>query len=145
MQLENSLQVIGLDLKDHFVDKTAKGREDGKLQGESQQGESGKFRESGRSRKNSGSDDSDRNYADIDALRKQILQPGTKVPAPSLVTRQTLGQASSDSGQSNAPTANVPGRHHPVPSPAGSALPPGLYERVEEMLPSPFADYDMVS
>ena len=112
-------------------------------------------------------DDTDGNYAEIDALREQILKSGgSKVPAPSLVASgqkksNSSGQDSNARGapQSNGPAGPVGGtvmngmsRLSPRSAQAGGsglgpgpAAPPALYERVEEIIPSPFADYDLVS
>ena len=148
LQLENSLQIIGLDLKEHDQDKT-------KVQDNIQAQESGRFHGNGgklpgngrvgESAKSSEFDDDDGNYADIDALRNQILNSRSKVPVPSLISRQTLGQASNGSGRSNGATNGPVGQRRPAASPSGSAFAPALYERVEEVLPSPMADYDLVS
>ena len=182
LQLENSLQVVELDLKDHDPSRAVKtaaakvgnNKLDESL-GENSGG--GRLQDSGRyqmggptikhkngarnggNSKSSEFDDSDGNYAEIDALREQILKSGGKVPAPSLVSSSSGQKSSSghDSGgaqKSNGPVMNGMSRLSPrsaaVPpgvaalSP-GSAVPPALYERVEEILPSPFADYDLVS
>ena len=103
-------------------------------------------------------DDTDGNYAEIDALREQILKSGSsKVPAPSLVVSGQKKSNSSGQGapQSNGPAAgavmNGTSRLSPRSAQAGTGLspgaaaPPALYERVEEIIPSPFADYDLVS
>lgn len=181
LQLENSLQVIELDLKEHDPSRALKAAAkvgNNKLD-ESPGGENsggGRLQNSGRYQmggptklqngarnggksKSSEFDDSDGNYAEIDALREQILKSGGKVPAPSLVSsssgqKSSSSQASGGAPQSNGPIMNGTSRLSPrsaaVPpgvaalSP-GSAVPPALYERVEEILPSPFADYDLVS
>lgn len=141
LQLENSLQVVGLDLKEHDQDKT-KVKSD--VQDSVQSQDSGKFRGSsraGESMKLSEFDDSDGNYAEIDALREQILRSRSKVPAPATGLINGVDSCPQSNG-----SLNVPGSHHrPAASPSTSAAPPGLYERVEEVLPSPFADYDLVS
>ena len=146
LQLENSLQVIELSLREHDQDRT-KAKGDSKFQDSLRSQDSGKYQESGRFQgsgrvgenlKTSETEDSDGNYAEIDALRAQILRSCAKVPAPSLVS----GQASNGSGQGSTPQSGS-GRH-----PGGqstSAVPPALYERVQEILPSPLADYDLVS
>ena len=136
--------MIGLDLKDHSQDKT-KGKADDSLESRRFQDSSSQSYQDGGQKtreetKTSEFDDADGNYADIDALREQILKSNSKVPAPIL----SLSQADSDSRKSNGPVT-ISGQHlHPVGSQSTSTIPPGLYERVEEVLPSPFADYDLV-
>ena len=167
LQLENSLQVIELDLKEHDPSRGTKAKVEDKLNGSIRStNNSGRLQDSGRyqigganlqngvkNSKNSELDDNDGNYAEIDALREQILKSRSKVPAPGLVSgsmgQKSSGQASNESGaQSNGPV-NVSRLHPrsavPVAAQSPSAVPPALYERVEEILPSPFADYDLVS
>ena len=164
LQLENSLQVIELDLKEHDPSRGIKAAkvDDNKLGDSNNSG--GRLQDSGRYQiggpklqngaRNGGNskvsefDDNDGNYAEIDALREQILKSGSKVPAPSLVSgssgQKSSGQPSiGGASQSNGPM-NAMSRLNPKSGPS-SAVPPGLYERVEEILPSPFADYDLVS
>ena len=152
LQLENSLEVVGLDLKEYDRDKP-KAKSDindmdshdsGKSQDSSKKQQGGAQRVKEKA-KTSEFDDSDGNYAEIDALREQILKSRSKVPVPNLISGRSSGQASSEYQQSNGPV-NVSGLgRRPLGSPSTSAVPPGLYERVEEVLPSPFADYDLVS
>ena len=188
LQLENGLQVIELDLKEHDPSRAAKmaakvidnKKFDGS-QGENSGG--GKLQDSGRyqmggptklqnsaTRKSGGNlkssefdDDTDGNYAEIDALREQILKSGSggKVPAPSLVSSSSAAGQKKNSydrnpgggaPQSNGPTNGIsrlsPRSAAAVPGlsvPGAAVPPPALYERVEEIIPSPFADYDLVS
>ena len=145
LQLETNLQVIGLDLKDYSLDKAkAKGGEDSLESGKFHNSSSHSFQGSGQKAtektRTSEFDDNDGNYAEIDALREQILKSRSKAPAPIVI----LGQADSDSGKSNGPVMTSGQHLRYVGSPSTSTVPPGLYERVEEVLPSPFADYDLV-
>ena len=167
LQLENSLQVIELDLEEHDPSRAVKAAKvDGNKPEEGTgNGNGGRLQDSGRyqiggpklqngARNNGNSktsefDDTDGNYAEIDALREQILKSGSKVPVPILVSSGSSGQPSiGGASQGNGPMARLSPRSA-VGGVAGqspsSAAPPGLYERVEEILPSPFADYDLVS
>jgi hypothetical protein len=187
LQLENSLQVIELDLKDHDPSRGAakmaankmdnSGKVNGSL-GDSRLQDSGRYQMGGPTKLQNGArnhsggksksskfddDDTDDNYAEIDALREQILKSGgSKVPAPSLVSGPKKGPSGQDprgAPWSNGPAAGgaVNGISRLSPrsaqavaaagllGPGAAVSPPALYERVEEMIPSPFADYDLVS
>ena len=89
----------------------------------------------------SSDDDQDTPYARIDSLRKKILQGRDSSSSSSTLSPPNAGQTGrplSISGQ----VFRLPPSEHAKPS--SSLKAPELYERVEDAVPSPFLDYDMV-
>ena len=88
-------------------------------------------------------DDGDNPYAEIDPLRKQILQDH---PSSPLSNGSTLGLPASSADARRRVTSisgqsfSLPGIKTRISDESGD-----LYERVEEVIPSPFVDQDMVS
>ncbi len=92
----------------------------------------------------SSDDDQDTPYARIDTLRKKILQGRGSCSGSSTLSPPTsqTGRPLSISGQVfNIPSA---GQGKPSFSSSSSLKATELYERVEDVVPSPFFDYDMV-
>ena len=92
------------------------------------------------------SEDEDSPYARIDTLQRQILRRRQMEEEGVESRARTLSQDSAVPAPGrplsiSAQVFNMPGQHKSTPSLIG----PDMYERVEEVVPSPFLNYDVVS
>lgn len=100
------------------------------------------FRDDGES---DDSGDEDSPYARIDTLQRQILRrrqmEGVESPPRVTLSQDSAVPAPGRPLNISAQVFSMPSQHKSTPSLIG----PDMYERVEEVLPSPFLNYDIVS